>query len=136
MRWVEPPELDLGHPVAENRTVRLVVTNSDGCSDDTIQVVPVEDNFAFFVPNGFTPDNNGVNEVFLPKVNDVVNYEFVIYARDGELIFYTNNPEVGWDGTLGGKPAPQGVYLWKINYARIGTPDEMMSKTGTVTLVR
>ena len=117
-------------------TVHLTVTNSDGCSDDTIQIVPVEDNFAFFVPNSFTPNNDGVNEVFLPKVNDVVNYEFVIYSRDGELIFYTTNPEEGWDGTFGEKPAPQGVYVWKINFARIGTPDEMMSRGGTVTLIR
>ena len=117
-------------------TVRLTVTNSDGCSDDTIQVVPVEDNFAFYVPSAFTPNTDGVNEVFLPKVNGVANYEFVIYSRDGELIFYTNNPEQGWDGTLDGKPAPQGVYVWKINYARIGTPEEMMVRNGSVTLVR
>ena len=117
-------------------TVHLTVTNSDGCSDDTIQIVPVEDNFACFVPNSFTPNNDGVNEVFLPRVNDVVNYEFIIYSRDGELIFYTTNTEEGWDGTLDGKPAPQGVYVWKINFARIGTPDEMMSRGGTVTLIR
>ena len=117
-------------------TVHLTVTNSDGCSDDTIQIVPVEDHFACFVPSGFTPNNDGVNEVFLPRVNDVVNYEFIIYSRDGELIFYTTNTEEGWDGTLDGKPAPQGVYVWKINFARIGTPDEMMSRGGTVTLIR
>ena len=117
-------------------TVQLTVTNSDGCSDDTIQVVPVEDNFAFFVPSAFTPNTDGKNEVFLPRVNDVVDYEFTIYARTGELIFYTNNPEIGWDGTVQGKPAPQGVYLWKIHYAKIGTPDEKMMKTGSVTLIR
>jgi gliding motility-associated-like protein len=117
-------------------TVQLTVTNSDGCSDDTIQVVPVEDNFAFFVPSGFTPNTDGKNEIFLPKVNDVVDYELTIYARNGELIFYTNNPEIGWDGTVQGKPAPQGVYLWKIHYAKIGTPDEKMMKTGSVTLIR
>ena len=117
-------------------TVRLTVTNSDGCSDDTIQVIPVEDHFALFVPSGFTPNVDGINEVFQPKVNDVVHYEFTIYARTGELIFHTNSPEMGWDGTVRGKPAPEGVYLWKIHYAKIGTPDEMMMKTGTVTLLR
>lgn len=117
-------------------TVQLTVTNSDGCSDDTIQVVPVEDNFAFFVPSAFTPNTDGKNEIFLPRVNDVVDYELTIYARNGELIFYTNNPEIGWDGTVQGKPAPQGVYLWKIHYAKIGTPDEKMMKTGSVTLIR
>ena len=117
-------------------TVQLTVTNSDGCSDDTIQVVPVEDNFAFFVPSGFTPNTDGKNEIFLPRVNDVSDYELTIYARTGELIFYTNNPDIGWDGTVQGKPAPQGVYLWKIHYAKIGTPDEKMLRTGSVTLIR
>ena len=117
-------------------TVRLTVTNSDGCSDDAIQVVPVEDHFALFVPSCFTPDADGINEIFQPKVNDVVNYEFTIYARTGELIFHTNSPEMGWDGTVMGKPAPEGVYFWKIHYAKIGTPDEMMMKTGTVTVLR
>jgi len=117
-------------------TVHLTVTNADGCSSDTIQFIPVEDNFAFFVPSAFTPNTDGHNEIFLPKVNDVVNYELTIFNRNGELIFYTNNPDIGWDGTVEGKPAPQGVYVWKIHYAKIGTPDEMMVKNGTVTLIR
>ena len=117
-------------------TVHLTITNSDGCSDDTLQVIPVEDNFAFFVPSGFTPNTDGKNEVFLPKVKDVVNYELLIFSRTGEIVFHTTNPEEGWDGTFKGAPAPEGVYLWKIKYARIGTPDEMLSKMGTVTLIR
>jgi gliding motility-associated-like protein len=117
-------------------TVHFTVTNSDGCSDDTIVVIPVEDNYAFFVPSAFTPNNDGNNEVFLPRVNDVVNYEFFIFSRNGEIIFYTNNPEQGWDGTFNGAPVPEGVYWWKINCARIGTPEEMMVRNGTVTLVR
>lgn len=116
--------------------VRLTVTNSDGCTSDTLQFVPVEDNFAFFVPSAFSPNTDGHNEIFLPKVNDVVNYDLAIYNRNGELIFYTNNPEIGWDGTVQGKPAPEGVYVWKIHYAKIGTPDEMMEKVGSLTLIR
>ena len=117
-------------------TVRLAVTNSDGCIDDTIQVVPVEDHFALFVPSGFTPNTDNKNEVFLPKVNDVVHYTFTIYSRSGELIFYTIDPNAGWDGTVKGRPAPEGVYVWKMHFAKMGTPDEMIMKTGTVTLIR
>ena len=60
----------------------------------------------------------------------------MIFNRNGEIIFYTNSPDQGWDGNVKGKPAPEGVYVWKISYARVGTPEEMMLKTGTVTLVR
>jgi len=134
--YVQDPSHTYHLQESDLMTVRLMVTNSDGCSDDTIQVVPVEDNYAFFVPSAFTPNTDGMNEIFLPKVHDVVNYEFFIFSRNGEIVFFTNDPDTGWDGTFGGKPAPQGVYLWKINYARIGTPDEKKVKTGTVTLVR
>lgn len=133
---VEEPSHTYHLTSSDFMTVHLTVTNSDGCSDDTIQVIPVEDHFALFVPSGFTPNLDSENEVFQPKVKDVVKYEFTIYARTGELIFHTNSPEMGWDGTVRGKPAPEGVYLWKIHYAKMGTPDEMMMKTGTVTLIR
>ncbi len=133
---VEEPSHTYHLTSSDFMTVHLTVTNSDGCSDDTIQVIPVEDHFALFVPSGFTPNLDSENEVFQPKVRDVLKYEFTIYARTGELIFHTNSPEMGWDGTVRGKPAPEGVYLWKIHYAKMGTPDEMMMKTGTVTLIR
>lgn len=121
---------------SEFMTVLLRVSNSDGCSDDTIRVVPVEDHFALFVPSGFTPNTDNKNEIFLPRVNDVVGYEFSIFARTGERIFYTKDPNFGWDGKINGSPAPEGVYVWKIHYARIGTPEEKMVKSGTVTLIR
>ena len=134
--YVEEPSHAYHLTESELMTVHLTVTNTDGCSDDTIQVIPVEDNFAFYVPNSFTPNNDGKNEIFLPMVNDVANYELVIYSRWGELIFYTNDTKVGWDGFVDGKPAPEGVYLWNIHYAKIGTPEEMMVRNGTVTLIR
>lgn len=134
--YVEEPSHSYHLQESDLMTVHLTVTNTDGCSDDTVQVIPVEDHYAFFVPSGFTPNSDGLNEMFLPRVNDVVNYELMIFNRNGELIFYTNNPEQGWNGNIKDKPAPEGVYLWKISYARIGTPDEMLLKTGSVTLVR
>jgi len=134
--YVEEPSHIYQLQESDLMTVRLTVTNSDGCSDDTLVVVPVEDNYAFFVPSGFSPNTDGINEVFLPKVNNVVKYELMIFNRNGEIIFYTNSPDQGWDGNVKGKPAPEGVYVWKISYARVGTPEEMMLKTGTVTLVR
>ena len=134
--YVEEPSHTYHLTESDLMTVHLTVTNTDGCSDDTVQVVPVEDNFAFFVPSGFTPNDDGKNDVFLPKVNDVVNYELIIYTRTGEMIFYTTDPDEGWDGFLDGKPAPEGVYVWQIHYAKIGTPDEMMVRKGSITLVR
>lgn len=118
------------------KTVVLTVTNTDGCTDDVVYTIPVEDNFAIFIPSGFSPNTDGVNEVFLPSTKDVANYRLEIYSRNGEMIFFSTDPMEGWDGTFKGKPVPQGVYIYKVYFARIGTPDQMMMRTGSVTVVR
>lgn len=134
--YVENPSHTYHLTESDLMTVHFTVTNSDGCSDDTIQFVPVEDNFALYVPNAFTPNVDGLNETFKPIIRDVTNYDLAIYSRMGELVFFTNNPEQGWDGTVKGAPAPEGIYTWIIHYAKIGTPNVIKVKTGSVTLVR
>jgi len=116
--------------------VRLQATNNDGCSDDTTITVPVVDNFAFWVPNAFSPNHDGVNEVFHPKVANVASYRFDIFTRTGELFFSTTDPEEGWDGTVGGKLAPMDVYIWKIQYAKYANPKKIIVKTGSLNLIR
>lgn len=121
---------------SDNMNVHFAVTNQDGCSDDTTIVVPVLDNYAFWVPNSFTPNNDGVNDLFLPRVRDVAYYQLEIFNRFGELFFSTNNTEDGWDGTLGGKLAPTGVYIWKIQYIKYSDETNKLEQTGTITLIR
>ena len=121
---------------SENMLVRLTVTNGDGCADDTTMIVPVVDNFALWVPNSFTPNNDGNNEIFLPIVNDVAYYQFEIYNRTGELFFMTNSTEQGWDGTVNGKPVQTGVYVWRITYAKYADPTYYYVKDGQLILIR
>ncbi len=117
-------------------TVHFMVTNEYGCSDDTSAVVPVTDKFAFYVPSAFSPNGDGKNEVFQPKVRDVDFYQLDIFTRTGEMIFHTTDPEEGWDGNLGGRPAAPGVYVWKIQYSRVFNATEIIPKEGIVTLLR
>lgn len=121
---------------SDNMLVHLTVSNQDGCSDDTAQVVPVVDNFAFWVPNAFSPNSDGRNEVFLPVVTDVAFYQFDIYTRTGELFFSTRNTEQGWDGKVNGKLAPMDVYVWRIQYAKYADPNKIIEKTGMLNLLR
>lgn len=123
-------------PESDNMTVRLEVTNMDGCSDDTTLVVPVVDNFAFYVPNSFSPNEDGTNDIFLPRVNEVCYYNFSIYTRTGECIFSTNNLEQGWDGTFKGHRMDQGVYVWMIEYAKYSNPTQKLLKKGQFSLIR
>lgn len=121
---------------SDNMTVRLSVSNEDGCSDDTTAVVPVVDDFALYVPSSFTPNNDKLNDVFQPKVNDVAYYRLELYDRNGNLFFVTEDPDIPWDGTVGGKPAPSGVYVWVIQYIRYSNVNRKLIKKGSVTLLR
>lgn len=87
-----------------------------------------------FIPNAFTPDDNGRNETFRPSSGGLKTYRIVIYNRWGEKLFETQNPEVGWDGTYGGKPSPAGVYVYYCEYSDFR--DKVYTTKGTLHLLR
>ena len=101
--------LDTGH-----YQVSQLVTNEHGCMDTTFQTVWVKPDFLFFVPNSFTPNKDGINDVFLPQIYGIMEYELEIYNRWGELLFHSNQLDMGWDGSFKDTACPSGVYLWKI----------------------
>lgn len=95
-----------------------------------------------FVPNAFTPNAQGGNDEFKPLALFIKNpanypeglYDLQIYNRWGELIFQTNDPEKGWDGTVGGKPSPVGAYVY--TFRTRGLDNQILNFSGTVTLIR
>lgn len=98
-------------------TVWLHVSNEFGCVDSVNQQVQVVIEPNYYIPNTFTPDGNKFNNEFLPVFTsgfDKNHYNLLIFNRWGELLFETNNANVGWDGTYGGKMAPDGVYVYQI----------------------
>ena len=89
-----------------------------------------------YIPNAFCPTRPTENNVFLP-VNSFVtmeNYNMYIYSREGNLLFHSTHPEVGWNGRYNGKIMPGGCYIYKITYT-YGS-DGVYEAVGTVTLVR
>jgi large repetitive protein len=98
--------------------VNLVATSNRGCSDTARLIVEITPDFAVYIPNTFTPDGNGVNDIFQPLGVgiDEENYRLDIYDRWGENIFTSNSFRKGWDGTVkgGSKIAQQGVYTYKM----------------------
>lgn len=89
-----------------------------------------------YIPNAFCPAGAGKNRVFMP-VNSFVtmeNYHMYIYSREGNLLFHSNHPEVGWNGSYNGTVLPGGCYIYKITYT-YGADGEFEA-VGTVTLVR
>ena len=93
-----------------------VVTNEFGCKDSISIEIYVEPQTTLYVPNAFTPNGDGRNEVFRPIVFDVTDYTLEIYNRWGERIFETNNRKAGWNGRINNQNAPDGVYVWRIKY--------------------
>lgn len=133
---VENPTHRYHLPNNDNMLVRLTVANADDCVDATAIVIPVVDDFAFWVPNSFTPNSDGYNDVFLPKVRDVASYKLQIFSRTGQLIFVSDDIDTGWDGTFNGKQVPTGVYVWKISYVKYSNENKTIEEFGHVNVIR
>ncbi len=87
-----------------------------------------------FMPNAFTPDDDGLNDIFSPVITFTPSkYEFRVYSRTGVLLFHTSSHGTGWDGRHNDKPMPSGVYLWSL---KLTTPSGLSEqRTGTVTIL-
>lgn len=121
-------------------TVTLIASTSFGCLDSTSITIGAQVGGLYYIPNAFTPDGDPFNPFFKPLFPvgfDVYNYNMLIYNRWGEVVFETNNVEVGWDGSYGvlGRDAEPGVYTY---FIRIKMPDvdKICVFTGHVNLIR
>lgn len=117
-------------------TVLLEISNQYGCSDTISHTVVITPSFTIYVPSGFTPDGDGVNDIFLPKGIGWRDYELRIYSRSGNQVFSTFDPLQGWDGSVrgAGRVTISDVYVWRI-YVR-DKNNRKQDYKGTVTLVR
>ena len=89
------------------------------------------------VPDAFTPNNDGVNDVLQTFTAYITDYEFRIYNRWGEVIFHTNNPEQKWDGTYKGTIYPSMLYPYIVVYKSESFPERgPETKRGSVLLIR
>lgn len=71
----------------------------------------------FFIPSAFTPNGDGLNDLFYVKANfEPHNFEITIINRSGDLLFHSRDINIGWDGQLHGNTLPQGMYIYIIKY--------------------
>jgi gliding motility-associated-like protein len=123
-------------------SVMLIASTPSGCVDTAYSYVEVLEDLIYYVPNSFTPDGDIYNQTFDPVFTsgfDPYDYNFKIFNRWGELIFESNDPELGWDGsyTLNGQvfSCHTGVYTWKIEF-KAKNNDERTIISGHVSLLR
>ena len=122
-----------------NYSILQTVSNVFGCTDTASYSVTVLPSIIVNIPNAFTPDGNGHNDLFFPVLygSDILFFEFDIYDRWGRLMYEAASTEDGWDGTIRetGEMAPCGVYNWKMS---VRTVDQPLMKTsmGSVMLIK
>ena len=92
----------------------LIVTNAKGCSDTVTENVIISPQYALYIPTAFTPNNDGLNDVFMPKGDAVISFQMNIFDRWGTLLYSTSDMSKGWNGKVLGKPSPEDTYIYNI----------------------
>ena len=112
----------------------LVAFNQYECSDTVCHEVESLINPLLDVPNAFTPGRFGQNSIITVKGFGIIAMNWKIYNRYGQLVFQSNSPYQGWDGTFNGVPQPIGVYAYTLD----ATFDDgsKTTKKGDITLIR
>jgi gliding motility-associated-like protein len=115
-------------------TYALLVTSGNGC--DVTGKVTIDVYTRLAMPGAFTPNGDGRNDVFrIPPSVSVQLRQFSVFDRHGQRVFVTANLSEGWDGTVGGKKASAGAYVWVVEYVDFVTGRDRVEE-GTVVLVR
>ncbi|MDC3253012.1 PKD domain-containing protein, partial [Crocinitomicaceae bacterium] len=126
---------------AANYDVLLTASNDAGCFDQFMLTIVLWEEELFYVPNSFTPNGDGSNDVFLPILTagfDESSYQLLIFNRWGELVFESYDPSVGWDGTYGATQnfaSQDGTYTWRILVRGLQDEDAQLF-TGHVNLLK
>lgn len=118
--------------------VTLYAYSPIGCVDSASTIIQVNEEVIFYVPNSFTPDGDEFNQTFQPVFTagyDPYDWNMKIFNRWGQVIFESNDPKVGWDGTYNGKLVQAGTLSWTIEFKTIAS-DERRTATGHVNVLQ
>ena len=119
-------------------TYTVIIVDSSGCSKSatvTVYVRSMKCNLAdIFVPNTFTPNGDGHNDVLYIRGNEIKELYFAVYNRWGQMVFETTDITKGWDGIYNGMKVDPAVFAWYFK-AKCFNGSEM-KKQGNVTLIR
>ena len=145
--WTPPSNLnctDCANPSATlvfDQQYTVIVTDSNNCTDTaSILIKTVCNDENYFIPNTFSPNNDGVNDYFYPRGRSIYNIQSMrVFNRWGQIVFQrqnfpANSEAMGWDGTFNGHPAPSDAYVYIVEV--ICNNAQVIALQGTVTLVR
>lgn len=114
----------------------LKVTNTYGCVDSSSNNINhFPNNFNVFIPNAISVNRDLLNDVFkIQGLGGYKEFDLHVYNRWGEEVFYSNDPNIGWDGSYQGMPVQEGVYSYLLKFVFLDGNDYLYS--GTLTVLR
>lgn len=113
--------------------VQIVMTQH-GCLDTIRTMLEIAPDYAFYIPNAFSPNNDGTNDLFFAKGYGIEAFSMSVFNRWGNKVFETNSITEGWNGKLSSGDAPTGVYVYILTFTDVF--QNTHSRNGTVKLVR
>lgn len=118
----------------DSTTYTVTLVDENGCQNQASVTVWVNYAPNIGVPSAFSPNNDGNNDILFVKGHGIVGLQFQIYNRYGELVFQSDNQELGWDGTFQNRDENPGVFTWVVHYT---LSDGKRGKLqGNTTLIR
>ena len=97
----------------EHYTIIQYVESADGCKDTALVSIEIKNDFTFYIPNSFTPNQDGFNETWNAFGIGITEFHVQVFNRWGQLLFTSDDLSKGWDGTYSGSKVQQGVYIYK-----------------------
>lgn len=136
----EPEELvsnaSIPNPVVGNLTQNtqfVLLLFKDGCVLKDSLTIEVKECLVDFIPNTFTPNNDGVNDTWvIPEITRFSSNELYIYNRWGQLVYSSLNYQNDWNGTFNNTPLPEATYYYILKM----TDEDEENLSGTVTIIR
>jgi gliding motility-associated-like protein len=121
-------------PYAEQNTYTLIVTYNQGCVDTASININVNGKTPVYIPNAFTPNGDGVNDVWMVFGTGIKDIKVLVFDRWGEKVFESNDQSIGWDGSYRGQLETPGVYPYVVQIVYLSGESE--SRQGSLTLIR
>ncbi|MCC7017836.1 MAG: gliding motility-associated C-terminal domain-containing protein, partial [Rhodospirillales bacterium] len=118
----------------QSGTYRIRAVNNFGCIAEDEVYVEVTTNYNIYIPNIFTPNEDGLNDVFIVYGTGLTKFEMTVFDRWGEKLFVSNDQLKGWDGVYKGKLSKNDAYPYVIQYTSLD--GKKHTKTGHVTLLK
>ena len=118
-------------------TYTVIVSDAEGCTASSTKNVREFCLSNLYLPTAFTPNRNGINDLFMAVGDDVQSFHLYIFNRWGETIFESTDINHGWDGTYNGNDVSQGSYVYRVDYQQYDFLELLKyTKYGVVNLIR